>query len=186
MKIKASTFLKQILTVVTSLIKAKSMTVKNKTNSMRARLIVFGLLKNKKVFLPAFSHKIHALLGNDKSDKKEKDEDLSKALVVYDVKPNEAPSGNYCTEFALVDEDDDDDDKYPDLTHSLFDELEFDTGTESVVDLVKSCRKDASDFSLEDEIDHVADVFIRRFHKRMQMQKQESFKRYKEMLDRSV
>ncbi|XP_068661254.1 uncharacterized protein [Aristolochia californica] len=187
MKTKASTFLKQIVSVVTSLIKSKSMVVKNKTNAMRARLIILGLLKNKKDLLPAIAHKIHALLGHDKGDNNEKNEDQSKALVVYDVKSNEAPSSNYCTGLALLDEDDDDDDdKYPDLTHSLFDELEFDNGTDSVIDLVKSCREDASDFSLEDEIDHVADVFIRRFHKRMLMQKLESFKRYKEMIDRSA
>ncbi|KAG9447336.1 hypothetical protein H6P81_013464 [Aristolochia fimbriata] len=195
MKTKASTFLKQIVSVVTSLIKAKSMAVKNKTNAMRARLIILGLLKNKKVLLPSISHKIHALLGHDKGvvgkekvDEEYGNDDQRKALIVYDAKPNAAPSGGYCTELALLDygDDEDEDDKYPDLTHSLFDELEFDNGTESVIDLVKSCREDASDFRLEDEIDHVADVFIRRFHKRMRMQKLESFKRYKEMLDRSL
>ncbi|OVA09726.1 Protein of unknown function DUF761 [Macleaya cordata] len=87
------------------------------------------------------------------------------------------------------DDDDDDDEKYPDLTHSLFDSDgdEFDDQTGSVIDLVRNAKEeDGENFSLEDEIDHVADLFIRRFHRQMRLQKQESFKRYQEMLERSV
>eukprot|EP00268_Persea_americana_P013401 TRINITY_DN15871_c0_g1_i2.p1 TRINITY_DN15871_c0_g1~~TRINITY_DN15871_c0_g1_i2.p1 ORF type:complete len:197 (+),score=45.98 TRINITY_DN15871_c0_g1_i2:97-687(+) len=196
MKNKASVFLKQIISALGSLIKAKSIAVKSKTNAMKARIIIFGLLKNKKVLLPALSHKIHALLGHVKrGGEGGDDDDENKKIVVCDSMADEAPS-NACRTLAVIDdgdnyndgeeEDDDDDDKYPDLTHSLFDELEFDDGSGSVVDLVRKSREDGSDFNLEDEIDHVADVFIRRFHRQMKMQKQESFKRYKEMLDRSA
>ena len=38
----------------------------------------------------------------------------------------------------------------------------------------------------EDEIDRVADVFIRRFHDQMKLQKLESFKRFCEMLERGA
>jgi hypothetical protein len=41
-------------------------------------------------------------------------------------------------------------------------------------------------FRLEDEIDRVADVFIRRFHEQMKLQKLESFKRFCEMLERGA
>ncbi|KAJ8633989.1 hypothetical protein MRB53_027325 [Persea americana] len=192
MKNKASVFLKQIISALGSLIKAKSIAVKSKTNAMKARIIIFGLLKNKKVLLPALSHKIHALLGHVKrGGEGGDDDDENKKIVVCDSMADEAPS-NACRTLAVIDDGDnyndgeEDDDKYPDLTHSLFDELEFDDGSGSVVDLVRKSREDGSDFNLEDEIDHVADVFIRRFHRQMKMQKQESFKRYKEMLDRSA
>ncbi|RWR86899.1 DUF761 domain-containing protein [Cinnamomum micranthum f. kanehirae] len=199
MKSKASVLLKQIISALGSLIRAKSIAVKSKTNAMKARIIIFGLLKNKKVLLPALSHKIHALLGHVKrGGEGGNDDDENKAIVVYNSMADEAPS-NPCHTLAVIndgdnyndgeeedDDDDDDDDKYPDLTHSLFDELEFDDGSGSVVDLVRKSREDGSDFILEDEIDHVADVFIWRFHRQMKMQKQESLKRYKEMLDRSA
>jgi len=42
------------------------------------------------------------------------------------------------------------------------------------------------EFRLEDEIDRVADVFIRRFHEQMMLQKLESFKRFCEMLERGA
>ncbi|KAL0903713.1 hypothetical protein M5K25_028110 [Dendrobium thyrsiflorum] len=42
------------------------------------------------------------------------------------------------------------------------------------------------EFDLEDEIDQAADLFIRKFHKEMMIQKQESFKMYQEMLARGV
>ncbi|XP_062221138.1 uncharacterized protein LOC133920542 [Phragmites australis] len=41
-------------------------------------------------------------------------------------------------------------------------------------------------FRLEDEIDRVADVFIRRFHDQMKLQKLESFKRFCEMVERGT
>lgn len=198
MKNRASVFLKQIVSVLGSLIKAKTMAVKSKTNAMKARLIIFGLLRNKKVLFPELSHKIQSLLGHDKRGGTKDNDDENRAIVIYNSMANEAPP-NSCRTLAVVDggydanddysdddADDDDDDKYPDLTHSLFDELEFDDGSGSVVDLVRNSREDASNFNLEDEIDHVADVFIRRFRRQMQLQKQESFKRYKEMLDRSL
>ncbi|XP_077228111.1 uncharacterized protein LOC143861100 [Tasmannia lanceolata] len=185
MKNGASTFLKRVISVVGSLVKAKSVAVKSKTSAMKARLIIFGLLRSKKLLLPAISQKIHELLGQDKQEG-----DPNNAIVVYNALVNEAEPNSYCMELVAVDDNlDDDDDRYPDLTHSLFDELEFDNGSESVIDLVKHNRErvgDTSEFSLEDEIDHVADVFIRRFKRQMQMQKQESFKRYQDMLDRSA
>ncbi|XP_058103703.1 uncharacterized protein LOC131247418 [Magnolia sinica] len=190
MKNKASILLKPIVSLLGSLSKAKELAVKGKSNAMKARLIIVGLLRNKKVLLPAISHKIHALLGHDKGGHHDNgcdDHNREKAIIVYNALANEA-SPDPCLTLQTVDHGghDDDDDRYPDLTHSLFDELDFDNGTDSVIDLVRNCREDGSDFSLEDEIDHVADLFIRRFHRQMKMQKQESFKRYQEMLDRSV
>lgn len=190
MKNKASSLVKKIMAAVTALIKARHVAVKRKAMTMKDRLLIFGLLRSKKMFLPGVSSKIHALIAHVKGEHHGA-EDLNKAIVPYDPMACVAPTDQVYTGLALVDgeEDDyeeDDDDKYPDLTHCLFDELEFDNGTESVIDLVKNSREDASNFNLEDEIDHVADVFIKRFHRRLQMQKQDSFKWYMEMLNRSV
>ncbi|PIA41307.1 hypothetical protein AQUCO_02200007v1 [Aquilegia coerulea] len=181
MKTKASVFLKQVMSVITSVIKAKSLAVKSKTSAMKTRLIIFSLLKNKKVLMSTISHKIHVLLGQD--DKKDDgDNDHNKAIVLY--------KSQFNTELveSMRAEEEDEDDKYPDLRHSLFDSDgdEFDDQTGSVIDLVRNAKEEGEDFSLEDEIDHVADLFIRRFHRQIKMQKQESFKRYQDMLERSV
>ncbi|XP_058092837.1 uncharacterized protein LOC131239248 [Magnolia sinica] len=238
MKNKASVLLKQIVSIISSLIKAKSMALKSKTNAMKARIIIFGLLRNKKALFPEISQKIHALLGHNKrhvssegvDESRETDKaifgmlrskkflfpeishkfhallghskrhvssegvdeagDADMAIVVYNAMTNEGPP-DPCYTLSVVDDidgdSDSDDDRYPDLTHSLFDELEFDDGSKSVIDLVRDAREDGgSDFNLEDEIDHVADVFIRRMKRQMQMQKQDSLKRYNDMLDRSM
>ncbi|KAL5733819.1 hypothetical protein ACOSP7_031680 [Xanthoceras sorbifolium] len=79
--------------------------------------------------------------------------------------------------------------QYPDLTHSLFDEEEFkldDDQGGSIIDIVRNSKEEGEDFSLEEEIDHVADLFIKRFHKQIKLQKLESFKRFQEMLARSL
>ncbi|XP_021822970.1 uncharacterized protein LOC110764333 [Prunus avium] len=48
---------------------------------------------------------------------------------------------------------------------------------ESVIDIVKNSKQKAGqEFSLEDDIDHLADLFIRRFHRQITIQKQRSFK----------
>ncbi|KAL6003557.1 hypothetical protein ACLOJK_023789 [Asimina triloba] len=186
------------MSALSSLIKAKSMALKSKTSGMKARLIIFNLLRSKRVLLPDISRKLHTLLHphnkhciSDNEEAVEEDDPTKRSVVVYSALPNEAPE-NSCQALSLVyddeeEEEEEEDDRYPDLTHSLFDELEFDDGQGSVVDLVKSAREDGgSNFNLEDEIDHVADVFIRRIRRQMQMQKQDSFKRYKEMLERSL
>ncbi|KAL5979924.1 hypothetical protein ACLOJK_039036 [Asimina triloba] len=189
MKNKASIFFKQLTSLLGSLSKAKSMALKGKTNATKARLIILGLIKNKKVLFPAISHKIHALLGHDKAghgDAAGDDHDPNKAIVIYNPCVELSTVDDHACGYGISCDDDNDDDRYPDLTHSLFDELEFDDGSQSVIDLVRNQRENAADFSLEEEIDHVADLFIRRFHRQIKMQKLESFKRYQEMLYRSV
>ena len=197
MKNKASVFLKHIITLLSSIAKAKSLAIKSKTSAAKARMIMFSLVKNKKVLMDTVSHKIQSLLGHDHCDPEEEEEgDQSKALVLYNAIANEYSHAVGTSTYMLryngqdeEEEDDDDDDKYPDLRHSLFDENEnFDDVKDggSVIDLVKNSKVEGEDFKLEDEIDHVADLFINRFHKQMRLQKLLSFKRYQEMLDRSV
>lgn len=186
MKNKPSAVLKHIISLLSSIGKAKSKI----TRTAKARLIMLSLMtKNKKVLImDALSHKVQNLLGNrhgdNDSDSEDEDndnshvEDLSKAIVLYNAK---AGVGDYVYH--------DDDDKYPDLSHSLFDEFDEDDQDlqgGSVIELVKNSKEEGQDFSLEDEIDHAADLFITRFHKQMRLQKLESFKRYQEMLQRGL
>lgn len=182
MKNKASVFLKQFVSsfLVTSIAKAKSMAVKSKTSAAKARLIMFTLMKSKKtVLLGSISDKIHGLLG-DKETREEdyEDEDQSKAIVPFQYDDD--------------DEEEGDDNKYPDLTHCLFDEVELhqlqaaEAEGGSIIEMVKNSKEEGEGFSLEDEIDHVADLFITRFYKQMRLQKLLSFKRHQERLERSV
>jgi|UniRef100_A0A2N9FWC1 hypothetical protein len=192
MKNKASVIIKQIISALSSIAKAKTMAIKNKTSGAKARLIMFSLLKHKKVIVDSLSDKIHRLLGQHDKESDDELSDESKAIVLYNAMANESRASSSHTHLMVKaegdEEDDDDDDKYPDLRHSLFDEEDFeeDQGG-SVIDMVRNSKEDEGEnFVLEDEIDHVADLFITRFHKQMRMQKLLSFKRYQEMMERSL
>ncbi|XP_031489577.1 uncharacterized protein LOC116257102 [Nymphaea colorata] len=146
---------------------------------------LFGNGKAEAGHISTISHKIHALLGHPKAETG----DGSKAIVVYNPILAEMQMEQYCCD-DLVDEEDEEEDEsddYPDLTHCLFDseDLELDNQNLSVVDIVKQSTN-SENFVLEEEIDRVADLFIKRFHRQMQMQKQQSFKRYQEMLNQSA
>ncbi|KAF5726613.1 hypothetical protein HS088_TW22G00293 [Tripterygium wilfordii] len=175
MKIKASGFFKPIMSLLSSVAKAKSLAIKTKTSALKARLILFSLVKNRKVLLGSISNKIHSILGqqHDKDSQNGDVEGQSKAIVLYNAMSRE--------DIETAHYDADDDDKYPDLTHSLFDDNDFVDQGGSIIDLVRNSKEEGGqNFSLEDEIDHVADLFILRFHKQMKLQKLESFKRFQE------
>lgn len=198
MKNRASSFLKNVFLVVVGVVKAKAMALKGKTSGLKTRLLVLGLLHNKKVLMKAIHHKIHALISSQAKGEGDSHfaEERNKAIMVYASNDDaESTSPSHFTEPAGYSDDDDDDDNYPDLRHSLFElededddgELELgDDANGSVIELVRNAKEDGTVFSLEDEIDHVADVFIKRFRKQIRMQKLESFKRYQEMLQRSM
>ncbi|KAJ6934026.1 hypothetical protein NC651_009167 [Populus alba x Populus x berolinensis] len=180
MKNKASVFLKKIVSLLSSVTKAKSLAIKSKTSALKTRAIMLSLMRNKRVLVSSISNKIHRILNQPEKDSEDDDNgDQSKAIVLYcnamaSTGDDQANNHYYCY----------DDDKYPDLTHSLFDDDDFEDPGGSIIDLVKNSKEDGEDFSLEDEIDHVADLFIMRFHKQMRLQKLESFKRNQEMLMR--
>ncbi|KAL9386745.1 hypothetical protein Peur_019869 [Populus x canadensis] len=191
MKNKASVFLKKIMSLLSSVTKAKSLAIKSKTNALKTRAIMLSLMRSKRVLVGSISNKIHRILNQPEKDSEDDDnEEQSRAIVLYcNAMANESLSS--CSQMAGTGDDQAnnhyycyDDDKYPDLTHSLFDEDDFEDPGGSIIDLVKNSKEDGEDFSLEDEIDHVADLFIMRFHKQMRLQKLESFKRNQEMLMR--
>ncbi|GAA0153872.1 hypothetical protein LIER_12006 [Lithospermum erythrorhizon] len=186
-----------------SMAKSKSMAIKSKTDEMRAKVVVFSLLKDKRLSFGGISHKIHALLGGGQNQEKKIDDeevDDDKAIVLYNnstgnssnpTHQEAADTQRYLLEYYGQGGHEGEDDKYPDLTHSLFEEFDDDflgdDPNASVIDLVRNSKEEeGEDFKLEDEIDHVADLFIKKFHKRVRMQKLESFKRYQDMLDRSI
>ncbi|MFS7933518.1 hypothetical protein Hanom_Chr04g00380791 [Helianthus anomalus] len=174
----ASLFMKNIISHLSSLAKSKSLAmIKRKVKSIKARVIICSLSKNKKLPL-SISHKIHALLLGGTASLEDNNHTVFEPTNVdsLELVLHKADS--------LGDEDyaaDDEDSKYPDLRHSQ--EEDLGNPNASVIDLVKNSMAD--DFRLEDEIDHVADLFIMKFHKRMRLQKLESFKRYQDMLERS-
>ncbi|KAG5588358.1 hypothetical protein H5410_048792 [Solanum commersonii] len=194
-------FLKHVMSVLSTIAKSKSTAIKSKTEAIKAKLTVLSLLKSKKLSLSglgtkAISHKIHSLLGHKDQDQDHEDEN-NQAIVLYNHTPEVGEDylhyqHNEANEEILLlsnGENYDYDDKYPDLTHSLFDEEDEYLGdpNASAIDMVRNFKEEEGEnFVLEDEIDNVADLFIKKFHKRMRLQKLESFKRYQEMLQRST
>lgn len=210
----AAMFLKHIISVLCSMTKVKSMAIRDKTNALKARLVVLSLLKNKKFSLGSIPEKIHAILGQQ--DRKRGEEDdvqskLSNAIIRYNAseqssaKSTQIGGGDDDRDYYSYYYNDSNDrfevdsghgSKYPELTQSLFkredeDELDLGDPNGSVIDLVRNNKEagggvNHEDFKLEDEINQVADLFILKFHKRMRLQKLESFKRYQEMLQRGT
>ncbi|XP_020574424.1 uncharacterized protein LOC110020610 [Phalaenopsis equestris] len=193
MRGKASAIMKQTFSFIATMAKVKSIIATSRSSAIKARLLIFGLLRNKKLLMSAINHRIHALMRQEKGKHTQNEEDYSKAIVLYNNAAEEEALNARHMEILEQREIEDEDDDYPDLRHSLFDlededddDDELMNGTGSVIDLVRNLREDGKEFRLEDEIDLVADVFIRRFHRQMKIQKQESFKRYREMLERSL
>ncbi|CAI9092153.1 OLC1v1027330C1 [Oldenlandia corymbosa var. corymbosa] len=188
----ASVYAKRFMSMLRSMTKAKSIltAIKCKSEAVKARLLVFSLLRNVKKPSPlvALTHKIQSsflpkssspVIGGDdlqccsqcccsQPDQEAQDQ---QALVVY----------NYGDDY-LLQEGNDDADEAKDELEQLVLQQAGDPDA-SVIDLVRNSKEN---FSLEDDIDHVADLFIMKIHKRMRLQKLESFKRYQEMLQRSA
>lgn len=185
MKNKATALVKRVVSILSSIAKAKSLAIKNKTNAAKARLLMFSLMKNKKLLTSAISNKFHNLIGGGQHQHEDEDEVVVDGMAIVVHNQNQCVS-SACTSDVV--EEEEENDKYPDLTHSLFeedDDLEVDGG--SIIDMVRNSKEEeGQDFSLEEEIDHVADLFIKRFHKQIKLQKLESFKRFQEMLARGL
>ncbi|KAF8107289.1 hypothetical protein N665_0124s0080 [Sinapis alba] len=178
---KATALMKRIVALLSSVAKAKSIAVRNKTSAFKTRLMVLSLLKHKKLGLRSISNKIHNLLSH--SDDQDHDQDESKAIILYN---SGASTVAHLESYDVLEEEND---EYPDLRHTLFegDDDFGDLEEGSVIDMVKNSKEEEGEsFKLEDEIDHVADLFISRFHKQMKLQKLLSFKRYQEMLARGT
>jgi len=210
MKTKASSFFKQMVSAIVAAVKAKSTAVRVKTSALKTRLLIFGILRNKKLLMAAINHKIDAIMGQQQQQEEEQQagkdplvdgDDGKKAIVLYT-----APSFSFSAELGAheveaaarqqEEEEEEDGDDY--LTHSLFaeedeEEDELVSAPGSVIDVMRDARDrereaagGGAEFRLEEEIDHVADVFIRRIHRQLKLQKLDSFKRFCEMLERGA
>ncbi|KAL4384566.1 hypothetical protein GQ457_15G003280 [Hibiscus cannabinus] len=186
MRNKASGLLKQIIRGLTAMAKAKTMAIKSKAKAIKTRFVIFSLLQNRKLLVSSFSDKLNALVGHNRdSICKEVGDQQSQPVVVHNsgnaVWVPSAPETKY--------EEEEEEEKYPDLSHSVFDKEEMELAADpgaSVIEMVKNSREDrGEEFRLEDEIDRVADLFIKRFHCQMRMQKQLSLKRRQQMLGTS-
>ncbi|XP_022158413.1 uncharacterized protein LOC111024902 [Momordica charantia] len=185
MKNKASNLLKKITSVFSVIAKAKSMAVNSKFSPTKARLLVLSMLKTKKLVMDSLSNKIHTVLGQH--DRNNNDDDRNKAIVLYDHNQYRASRG------VVMVAEGEEEDKYPDLTHSLFDEeddydiddAKLQAAGGSIIDMMRN-SKEGEEFKLEEEIDEAADLFIKRFRKQIRLQKLESFKRLQEMLARGT
>ncbi|KAG7605303.1 hypothetical protein AtNW77_Chr5g0132091 [Arabidopsis thaliana] len=185
---KATALMKHIVALLSSMAKAKSIAIKNKTSAFKTRVLMLSLVKHKKLGFRSISNKIHHLLGHaDQDDDNGQDQDKNKAIVLYSSK---ASTMAHHEEYDVHEEESD---KYPDLRHTLFEgeedfgDLEEEGQGSSVIDMVRTSKEEEGEnFKLEDEINHVADLFISRFHKQMKLQKLLSFKRYQEMLARGT
>ncbi|CAH8363129.1 unnamed protein product [Eruca vesicaria subsp. sativa] len=162
--------------------------MKHITSAFKTRLLMLSLVKDKKLGFRSISNKIHNLLGHADQDQDNghNNQDESKAIILYNNGVSTVPNHE------SYDVQEEGNDKSPDMTHTLFEgeedfeELEKCQGS-SVIDMVRSSKEEEGEsFKLEDEIDHVADLFISRFHKQMKLQKLLSFKRYQEMLARGT
>ncbi|XP_020206308.1 uncharacterized protein LOC109791419 [Cajanus cajan] len=221
MKNRASGILK-LIAALRSMAKSKALALKSKTNAMKARLVIFSLVMNKKYVMSTISDKFQSLLGHHSHLKEDcLLEDDGKCMVAddnahlhethvgvgdststSDIIKIECSSGEQLftvnpRESHVVPEDkdyddddgcecwygdDDGDGKYPDLTHTMFESEDLDLGG-SVIDLVKSSKEEAGEeFKMEDEIDHMADLFIKKFRRQILLQKQDSLKRHHDML----
>ncbi|CAJ2672211.1 uncharacterized protein LOC123889906 [Trifolium pratense] len=198
MKNKTAKLLKQIIAGLTSMTKSKTMALKSKTNAIKARLIIFSLMKNKKFLMSSISDKFHSVWGSHSHHHSKDREDCLieegggnfddhhlRAIVVYNNNAHTYEALQNPSEAQVVDEQDQEDgydvEDYPDLTHTLFDSEGLDFGG-SVIDKVKNCKEEAGkEFKLEDDIDEVADLYIRRFRRNIILQKQDSLKRKREI-----
>ena len=192
---KATRYLKQLFAAV--VVAVKSTAVGTRASSLRTRLIVLGIMRNKKLLLSAIQSKIHAIMGGASSSGQG---GYGNAVATHgggeDGTTTEggrkAAVQQSLPSFVVEQES-----RAVVLSSLPSFALERDGGAEEVVEYNDgNCEKQAiaaaaasaaeGEFRLEDEIDRVADVFIRRFHDQMKLQKLESFKRFCEMLERGA
>ncbi|MED6172496.1 hypothetical protein PIB30_050598 [Stylosanthes scabra] len=203
MKSSASRLIKKIIAGLSAMAKSKTLALKSKTNAIKARLIIFSLMKNKKFLMSSISEKFHSVLGHHHHEKEEESNNFfledgggnnnndhhhknknKNAIVLFRNKNETVPNPSETHQFVEDEggcyynyDDNDEDEKYPDLTHTLFDSEDLDLEG-SVIDLVKNSKEEkGQEFKLEDEIDQCAALFIKRFRRQMILQKQESLKR---------
>ncbi|GAB2294865.1 hypothetical protein Dimus_029058 [Dionaea muscipula] len=186
MKNKGPVLVKPIISLLRFIRKVKLMDVKRNVVTMRARLGALSWLRSRKLSLGLIPLGLRALIDRKDYEELEDGEDLTKANVLY---KDAMASGSYSntgedvTSSAYIFGGGDNVGKDDCSVDDVDDDMEG-LVNGSVIEMAKRAREnEGGDFSLEGEIDHVADLFIKRLHKQIRLQKLESFKRYQEKLE---
>lgn len=202
---KAARFLKQLFSAIVAAVRERSPATRARTSAARTRFVFFGILRNKQLLRNAINSKIHAIVGGGSGTGQhvvaasgggrtvavlEKlpsfvADQGRRAAVLLNSLPSFSMGRDGGSDSPLVgggeeekEEGDEGVTKQLQLANAV---------PGSVIELARgAAERGGVEFRLEDEIDHVADVFIRRFHDQMKLQKLESFKRFCEMMERSA
>ncbi|CAN6251646.1 unnamed protein product [Urochloa humidicola] len=204
---KATRYLKQLFSAIVAAV--KSTAAGTRSSSLRTRLIVLGIMRNKKLLLNAIQSKIHAIMGGGSGQG-------GNAVATGHGVGEGAAGGEHLFQaggggrkagaavlqslpsFAVEQESraivlsslpsfamERDGGRSP-LAGGEEAAAEYGDGEKQLAIAAGPPGSEGEEFRLEDEIDRVADVFIRRFHDQMKLQKLESFKRFCEMLERGA
>uniref|UniRef100_A0ACD5Y7L3 Uncharacterized protein n=1 Tax=Avena sativa TaxID=4498 RepID=A0ACD5Y7L3_AVESA len=148
---------------------------KSKTGVLASRLIVLASLRRRMATAGMISHKIHALLvaadhAKPRGDSCHKVEKMS-AIHGGEI-------ANLSHQLAMLDQEGSDASGCHDWTlHSIFNDdgncsyiegYEEEEDEPSVIDMIRSSREvERLEFSMEDDIDQAAEMFIRKFREQM-------------------
>ncbi|KAF7095533.1 hypothetical protein CFC21_097679 [Triticum aestivum] len=146
--------------------------LRGRAGVLRARLLFLASFRHRTAMVGTVSRHLRALLPGRQRDpvhdhrKMAAEEDGQAAMHGVDV-----PGLSELLQ-EVVGDDDDGHYGYPDWTHSLFDDNDDDCSLQedepSVMDVIRRCREgDGKEFNIKEEIDHAADMFIRRVRSRM-------------------
>jgi len=165
----------EVWSVLSTVLKSKSNTVKGKTaHALKTKIAILGHIKNKKIF-GAISHKMNSLFGLEESRGNYSSDNNTALTTYYAFAPvDEIP----CEDLQEREQE------LEHLSHAILESESPSDNPRNSVSAIESSRM--STCPAEDEIDILAETFIRRFRSQMLLQKQNSFQRYREMLDRSV
>lgn len=168
MKVEAATFVKHLWSVV----REKSSDLKDKADAMKTKLLLLGFLKNKNI-LGAISSKVtwphrwnikHRLSGKFKLGGHHSASDIGE-LSSQDQQLQEI-------EFLFGGASDS--------------AAASPRNSPAAAASINSSKCGTPEIKSDNEIDKIASAFIKRFHKQMKLQKQQSYKTYQAMLARSV
>lgn len=200
MKNKALALVQRLKLLLNSIAAVKMLSVRRNIGVVRARLHALSWMSTRKLSLGSIPVRLHALVDKKVEDKHAEDEDPTNAT---DLVGNESilNAGDEVIEVCVDDDAGAKDDEGDAIVYGDYecdqgygDSMVNDADEDmdglvggSIIEMAKRAKEnEGQDFSLEGEIDHVADLFIKRFHKQIRLQKMESFKRYQEMLERGT
>jgi len=171
MKVEAATFVKHLWSVV----REKSNDLKDKADAMKTKVLLLGFLKNKNI-LGAISSKVtwphgwnikHRLSGKFKLGGHHPASDIGE-LSSQDQQQLQLQ------ELELL---------FGGTSDSA---AASPRNSPAAAASINSSKCGTPEIKSDNEIDKIASAFIKRFHKQMKLQKQQSYKTYQAMLARSV